>query len=145
MTTFSREWELSISLVKDANSRPRSPINATTTTSASVLFVIIERRTDLPTPEPATIPTLCPLPKVNRALMFLIPTSKTSFMGFLSKGFTLLPFRLFLSNSVNLPRLSNGFPKPSITLPSSASPTPTFCWVSVKKTLSPTRISKLDS
>ena len=131
--------------MKDANSRPLSPISATTTTSASVLLVIIERRTDLPTPEPATIPTLCPRPRVNKALMFLIPTSKTSVMACLSNGLTLLPFRLLLSRSVNLPRLSNGFPKPSITLPSSASPTPTVCWVSVKKTLSPTRISKLDS
>ena len=131
--------------MKDANSRPLSPISATTTTSASVLFVIIERRTDLPTPEPATIPTLCPRPRVNRALIFLMPTSKTSLMAFRSKGLILLPLRLMLSNSFNLPRLSNGFPKPSITLPSSASPTPTFCWVSVKKTLSPTRISKLDS
>ena len=88
--------------MKDANSRPLSPIRATTTTSASVLFVIIDRRTDLPTPEPATIPTLCPRPSGKRALIFLIPTSKTSVMGCRSNGLTRLPLRLFLSESVNL-------------------------------------------
>ena len=35
-----------------------SPIKATTTTSASVYLLIIPKRTDFPTPEPAIIPSL---------------------------------------------------------------------------------------
>ena len=40
--------------------RPRSPIIPTTTTSASVKRLIMPSKTDLPTPEPAIIPTRCP-------------------------------------------------------------------------------------
>ena len=35
-----------------------SPIKATTTTSASVYLLIIPKRTDFPTPDPAIIPSL---------------------------------------------------------------------------------------
>ena len=44
------------SLTKAPTSRPRSPINPTTTTSAVVYLLIMPNRTDLPTPEPAIIP-----------------------------------------------------------------------------------------
>ena len=47
-------------LTKFPTSLPLSPINPTTTTSASVYFVIIPSKIDLPTPDPAIIPNLWP-------------------------------------------------------------------------------------
>ena len=43
-------------------SRPRSPISATTETSASVPRAIIDSRLDLPTPDPAKMPRRWPRP-----------------------------------------------------------------------------------
>ena len=66
--------------------------------SASVLFEIMESKTDLPTPDPATIPILCPLPIVKFAFIFLIPTSRTSLIGFLLNGFIDVPFKFNLAS-----------------------------------------------
>ena len=77
ITTLCFECEVVISFVKEANSRPLSPISPTTITSASALRVIILNKTDLPTPEPAIIPILWPRPIEVMAFILLIPTSKT--------------------------------------------------------------------
>ena len=46
---------------------------------------------DFPTPEPAIIPILCPLPTVNKELIAFIPTSRGSVIGFLVIGLIDLP------------------------------------------------------
>ena len=48
--------------MNSATSRPRSPISATTETSAAVPRAIIDISDDLPTPEPAKIPSRWPFP-----------------------------------------------------------------------------------
>ena len=58
--------------INSRTSRPRSPTSPTTTTSAEVFLAIMDMSVDLPTPDPAKIPTRCPLPigtKVSIALM----------------------------------------------------------------------------
>ena len=46
----------------------------------SGIWAIMPMSVDLPTPEPAMMPTRCPLPKVNRLLMERTPTSRMSVM-----------------------------------------------------------------
>ena len=91
MITLCFECELVISFENEANSLPLSPIRPTTITSASAHLVIILKRTDLPTPEPAIMPILCPRPMDVTALILLIPTSKTSVISPRSNGFTVVP------------------------------------------------------
>ena len=68
-------------------SRPRSPISPTTATSAEVLRAIMDKRVDLPTPEPAKIPIRWPLPMVIKPLMDLTPTSTGLLILGRSRGF----------------------------------------------------------
>ena len=75
-----------ISSINSLTSLPRSPINAITFKSAEVFFAIIPRVVLLPTPEPAKIPILCPLPTVVKASTAFIPNDKGSVILFLFKG-----------------------------------------------------------
>lgn len=59
-------------------SRPRSPINPITFTSADVKRAIIERSTDLPIPEPEKIPIRCPRQHVVNVLSERTPRSTLS-------------------------------------------------------------------
>ena len=76
---------------KAPTSRPRSPIKPTTMTSALQNRVIMASKTDLPTPDPATIPTRWPLPIVSREFTERTPTSKGWVMGARSSGLTDFP------------------------------------------------------
>ena len=141
MTTLCLEWELVISFVNVANSRPLSPISPTTITSASALRVIIFNKTDLPTPEPAIIPILWPRPIEVRALMLLIPTSKICFISPRSNGLTLVPL-IGMKCVVSIgPSPSKGAPNPSITRPKSFGPTLTSFTLLEENILSPLNIS----
>ena len=66
--------------MNSTTSRPRSPIRAMTLTSALVYRAIMPMSVDLPTPEPAMMPTRWPLPRVSRLLMERTPTSRMSVM-----------------------------------------------------------------
>ena len=91
ITVFCLVFSLKTCLTKLPTSLLRSPIRATTTTSADVNLVIMLSSIDFPTPEPAIIPSLCPLPTVRRELIALIPTSNGSLIGSLFIGLTDLP------------------------------------------------------
>jgi hypothetical protein len=72
-------------------SRPRSPIIATTTRSASEWRVAMPSRLDLPTPEPANKPTRMPRASVVMPLMARTPMSKGSAMRARVIGLTDMP------------------------------------------------------
>ncbi len=72
--------------INSLTSLPLSPINVITFTSAFVLRAIIPIVTLLPTPLPANIPSLCPLPTVSKPSMALIPVCKGEFILILSNG-----------------------------------------------------------
>ena len=95
-------------------------------TSAVVLFVIIDNRTDLPTPEPAIMPTRCPKPIVRSEFIFLIPTSSISVIGLRLNGFIGTPSSGYVVSKFGGGRSSKGLPKPSRTLPNNLGPTSTF-------------------
>ena len=59
-------------------SRPRSPISATTLTSASEFLAIIPKSVLLPTPEPANKPSLCPQPIVIQPSIARTPVENIS-------------------------------------------------------------------
>ena len=64
--------------MNSATSRPRSPIRATTDTSAAVPRAIIDISDDLPTPEPAKIPSRWPLPHGMRPSSTRTPSGSCS-------------------------------------------------------------------
>ncbi len=113
------------SSINSFSSLPRSPISAITLISAFVFFAIMPSRTDLPTPEPAMMPILCPIPTVNRAFIARIPRSSGSRIRFLTIGFigSAYRFRSYLHTGAGLPSI--GRPVPSITRPSKDSSTRT--------------------
>ena len=114
-----------VSSINSWTSRPRSPIKPTTTTSASVYWVIRPSKVLLPTPLPANRPSRWPRPTVNKALMARIPTSRGSVISARRRGFTAWPWRAVCPASTGLSPSSSGLPAPSITRPTSPSPTAT--------------------
>ena len=68
-------------------SLPRSPISAITFISAKVFLAIIPSKVDLPTPEPANIPILCPLPQVKNPSIAFTPSGSGSVIFVLESGF----------------------------------------------------------
>ena len=76
-----------ISSINSLTSRPRSPIRAITLSCAEVFFAIIPIVVLLPTPEPAKIPILCPLPTVVNPSIARIPSERASEIRFLFRGF----------------------------------------------------------
>ena len=67
-------------------SLPRSPISATTLTSASEFLAIIPSKVLLPTPEPANNPIRCPQPNVKHESIALTPVENISVIIGLSNG-----------------------------------------------------------
>ena len=67
-----------MSSMNSLTSRPRSPIRPTTIASASAPPTIMSISTDLPTPDPAMMPTRWPIPMVVSALSERMPVSKGS-------------------------------------------------------------------
>ena len=110
----------------------------TTITSASVNCVIIDKRTDFPTPEPATIPTRCPRPMVRSAFTTRTPTSRGLSTGARVRGLTVCPIRGQVSLRSRFPSWSNGRPCASITRPKRLSPTSTKRPGSTASTQAPT-------
>ncbi len=108
--------------MKACTSRPRSPTKPMTTTSALVKRVIMPKSTLLPTPEPATKPTRCPRPSVNKPLIAFTPTSSTLSMGPRSMGLMGKPSKLKRALQAGLGLPSKGSPRPSITRPKSSGP-----------------------
>ena len=72
--------------MNSTTSRPRSPTRPMTLTSALVYRAIMPSVVDLPTPEPAMMPTRWPLPRVSRPLTERMPTSRGSLMRGRSRG-----------------------------------------------------------
>ncbi len=123
-TTIERALPSSprMSSMNSLTSRPRSPIRPTTTISAVVPRVIIPRRTDLPTPEPANRPIRCPCPMVSIELIAFTPTSKGSLIGLLAIGFSFLACHLVAVVALSGPLPSIGLPRPSTTRPNKCRP-----------------------
>ena len=94
-----------------------------TTTSARAARTIIPSSTDLPTPEPAMMPTRWPCPTVSSPLIARTPTSIGASTRPRSSGDWMRP----ASGQWPAPRIgpspSIGLPAPSTTRPSSAAPT----------------------
>src|SRR6056300_261056 len=137
---FEALSSLNNSLTMLPTSLDLSPINATTTTSASVYLLIIPKRTDFPTPDPAIIPNLCPCPTVKSAFMTLTPTSKGFFIKFLFKGFMTLPIKGHLLFIGSKGLSSSGFPNASVTLPNKVLSTSMYLPSSFKDTSHPATI-----
>ena len=76
----------SASSTNSLTSLPRSPIRATTLTSASEFLAIIPRSVLLPTPEPANKPKRCPPPIVKQLSIALTPVENISVIIGRSKG-----------------------------------------------------------
>ena len=72
--------------INSRTSLPRSPIKAITLISALVFLANIPISVDLPTPEPAKMPILCPFPTVISPSTALTPRGRTSSMIFLLIG-----------------------------------------------------------
>ena len=109
--------------INSGTSRPRSPISATTFIGASVFFTIMPMRVDLPTPEPAKIPSFCPLPQVSSPSIVFMPTLKGSFISPLfiaSIGALMIGIYSVVSIA---PLPSMGFINGSTTRPSKFGPT----------------------
>ena len=124
-TTTERARAAPATLVsrKSATSRERSPISPITMTSALAARTIMPSSTDLPTPEPAMMPTRWPWPIVSSPLIARTPTSSGTRTRPRSSGDWSLP----ASGQLPAPRIgpspSIGLPAPSTTRPSSAAPT----------------------
>ena len=112
--------------IKSITSRPRSPINAITFTSAFVFLAIIPSNVDLPTPEPENIPNLCPHPTAKRESIALIPVTILLFMGFRLMGSGAFASKGYFIEEYREPFESFGCPNPSITRPKSSLLTSTF-------------------
>ena len=99
------------------SSRPRSPTSPMTLTSATVLRAIMPISVDLPTPEPAMMPTRWPLPRVRQPFMARTPTSMGSQMRGRSMGEGAgAKMGLKRRGAMGSP-LSMGLPKASTTRP----------------------------
>ena len=123
--------------INSLTSLPRSPTSAITLRSAFTFRAIIPISVDLPTPEPAKIPILCPLPIVRSPSIAFTPSSIGSCIFGLVSGFTGMPAIGTVSvYSIGSPS-SSGFPSASIILPISLSPTLTFSLSPVLSTILP--------
>jgi len=115
MDRFSPSSPRSLSM-NSLTSLPRSPMRASTLTSAVVFRAIIPRSVLFPTPLPAKIPILWPLPTVMRPSIDRMPTGRGSFILRLFRGFGGLLVRGYLSSGTKgFPSI--GRPRPSNTLP----------------------------
>ena len=122
--------------INSLTSLPRSPISAITFISAFVFLANIPISVLFPTPLPANIPILCPLPTVIKPSTAFTPRGRTSSIIFLvsgSGGSASTEYAAFVASSV----LSIGCPKPSSVLPRSSSPTETLRGAPVFSTLLP--------
>ena len=117
-------------------SRPRSPIRAITLMSALVLRANIPMSVLLPTPLPANIPILCPLPTVRSPSTALTPKGRTSLMITLDIGSGGAASTEYSSVS---PRSSpsTGLPRPSSVCPRIPNPTFTPRGLPVFSTIQP--------
>ena len=95
-----------------------------TFTSASVLRAICPIRVDLPTPEPANTPTLCPSPTVNSASMARTPSGQRALDPAAAQriGGGAIHRPVHQRALASGPRPSMGSPSPSSTRPSTPSP-----------------------
>ncbi len=78
--------------IKSPTSRPRSPINAITITSALLYLAIIPSKVLFPTPLPEKIPMRCPFPIGVNTSIALTPVIKGSVIGSLDKGLMRTPW-----------------------------------------------------
>ena len=125
-------------------SRPRSPIRAITFSSALVLRANIPIKVDLPTPEPAKIPILCPLPTVIRPSTAFTPNGSTSLMIVRFIGSGLLASSGYQVSPVGVNSLI-GRPRPSKICPKRKSPTCTERGRSIFSTMQPAPIPSVAS
>src|SRR4051812_31868842 len=118
-------------------SRPRSPTRQMTLTSADVERAIMPSSDDLPTPEPAKMPSRWPRPQGTSASSARTPSVTRSVMRGRSSGEGGAPTiaRSRTPSSSGPPSI--GVPSPSRTRPSSASPTWTETRRPVAVTTSP--------
>ncbi|OQA13739.1 MAG: hypothetical protein BWY62_01263 [Firmicutes bacterium ADurb.Bin356] len=121
---------------KERTSRPRSPISTITFTSAVAFFAIIPKRVLLPTPLPAKMPILCPMPSVNSESIAFTPSGSTSLIGARFSGLGGWLSIGYVSCAISSPLSSIGSPNTSITLPKSSMPTGTRKVSPVETTLS---------
>ena len=104
-------------------SRPRSPTRAITLMSAFTFFAIMPSSVLLPTPLPANIPTLCPLPMESVPSMAFMPKSIRSLIGGRERGL-MYGFSMEKNWSGLKPESpSIGLPSASMILPFRKSPT----------------------
>ena len=112
------------SSINSLTSRPRSPISATTLTSASEFLAIIPSNVLLPTPEPANNPIRCPQPNVIQESIALTPVENISWIIGRSNGPGGGPSTfLQVAPVVSIGFPSIGSPIGFINLPSKKSPT----------------------
>ena len=121
-------------------SRPRSPIRAITLISAFVFLANIPIKVDLPTPEPAKIPILCPFPTVIRPSTALTPSERGSEIITLSIGSGGAASTGYSESQISSSpsAKSVGRPRPSTVWPKSSSPTCIESGFPVFSTIQPT-------
>ncbi|MPM28515.1 hypothetical protein SDC9_75041 [bioreactor metagenome] len=125
-------------------SLPLSPIKQMTLMSAVVFLASIPMRVLFPTPLPANIPTLCPLPIVNNPSIAFIPEAKGVLIIFLCRG---SGGSLYMGYNVLVPIVpfpSMGCPNPSRTRPNKPLPTGTCMLFPVATTWLPGPIPSKD-
>ena len=130
--------------INSRTSRPRSPISAITLISAFVLRANIPRSVDLPTPDPAKIPILCPFPTVRSPSTAFTPSVNTSsiILRLIGSGGAASTEYAFPSLIVVL---SASLPSPSKVLASSESLTCTINGCPVLTTILPMPIPSVTS
>ncbi len=99
-------------------------MRAMTVISAFVLRVIIPISVDLPTPEPAKMPSRCPWPQVSRPSRTRMPSGSGSVIRRRLSGSGGEALTGYICSAETGPRSSSGRPNPSSTRPSMAGPTP---------------------
>src|SRR4051812_46005765 len=118
-------------------SRPRSPTRQMTLTSADVERAIMPSSDDLPTPEPAKMPSRWPRPQGTSASSARTPSVTRSVIRGRSSGAGGAPTIGRGRTAARSGPPSIGWPSPSSTRPSSASPTSTDTRRPVAVTTSP--------
>ena len=103
-------------------SRPRSPTNPTTTTSAAAPRAIMPSSVDLPTPDPANRPRRWPRPTGMNVSIARTPVCKALLMRSRRSGCGGVLFGVAFRETGSRPRPSNGRPKASSTRPSNSGP-----------------------
>ncbi len=110
--------------IKSRTSRPLSPINAMTLTSALQYRLIMPSKVLLPTPLPEKIPILWPSPHVRSPSIARIPVGMILVIRFLFRGLGGVRSTGQLSRDSAIPLSSSsiGSPRPLSTFPSKSSP-----------------------